>query len=202
MLRWATFYPQIHLTRPRCCVEHLKNTETRPVLAVYSATRCDRSPPETSPLMRFAPYLKHGDVSPLLLRPTSPGAQPRGRQKPALELAVESQLGTQRCGVRVMKPYTCLWARMDVAALTKGNSLCRGSLRLGWKRSRSCPLLPGPTTLTSGEKATLRTTTCRFFFSPPLLRMRRAQKCCSAPLCQNLRQPRNGPSFPFLNIIE
>lgn len=153
--------------------------------------------------MRFASYLKRGDVSPLLFRPTSPGAQPRGREKPAFELAVESQLGTQRCGVRVMKPYTCLWTRMDVAALlTKGNSLCRGSLRLGWKPSRSCLLLPGPTTLTSGEKATLRTTTCLLSSPPPLLRMRRAQKCCSAPLCQNLRQPRNGPSFPFLNIIE
>lgn len=171
-------------------------------MAVHSATRCDRSPPETTPPMRLASYLKHGDVSPLLFRLTSPGAQPRGREKPAFELAVESQLGTQRCGVRVMKPYTCLWARMDVAALlTKGNSLCRGSLRLGWKPSRSCPLLPGPTTLTSGEKATLRTTTCPLF-SHPLLRMRRAQKCCSAPRCQNLRQPRNGPSFPFLNIIE
>lgn len=119
--------------------------------------------------MRFASYLKRGDVSPLLFRPTSPGAQPRGREKPAFELAVESQLGTQRCGVRVMKPYTCLWTRMDVAALlTKGNSLCRGSLRLGWKPSRSCLLLPGPTTLTSGEKATLRTTTCLLSSSPPL----------------------------------
>lgn len=96
---------------PRCCLERFKTTETSPVWAVYSATRCDTSPPEPTP----PSHLKHGAVSPLLFRPTSPGAQPRGREEPAFELAVESQLGSQRCGVRVMKPYTCLWARMDVA---------------------------------------------------------------------------------------
>lgn len=85
-------------------VQRLKNTETR---SVCSATRCVRSPPKTTPLTRLASYLKQSDVSLLVFRKACPGAQPRRREKPAFELALESPLGTRRCDVRVMKPYTC-----------------------------------------------------------------------------------------------
>lgn len=102
-----------------------------------------------------------------------------------------------------MKPYTCLSTRMDVAALlTEGYSLCRRSRRLGWK----CPeaqAVPSffPTTLTSGVKGTLRAITCLFLFFF-WLGTRRAHKCSSAPLYQDLRKTRNGPVPLPVSVFE
>ena len=138
----------------------------------------------------------------------SPGNQPRGLEKSAFDLALESphrQRATAarkpplRCDETVHLPVDAHGCCCPVGCrLLPLPQVAEARMEMPW--SPSCPVFFFPTALTSGVKAKMRATTCLFFFS--FLGTRRAHKCLSAPLYQDLRQSRNGPVPPPVSLCE